>query len=357
MDLQFNIETIIENSTKWSNDVYKNNLLNKIQLYFNETEQKIFVAYLYSYIDECDYTHTIDFNNIWRWLGFRHKSRALSLLSDKFIYDLDFHVYQEEGQEEIIMLNLETFKYFSLYASKKKSIDVRIFFINVEEIVCEYLQEKYRQLKNNINNSTIHNKEPVNKKQETPTNNTFIKNLDDLLPILHTKKHALIRNLNKNYKENKHYIVKNHIKTNHTNGHGGHNKINYLLTEKTYELFKNSYNLRNKYIVQMSDNITYVNAITMCIENQTIGFIENSLKGKTEMRRQFMFGKYKVDLYFPSYHLIVECDEYGHKDRNPQYEEEREKYLISLGNTMIRYNPNEENFDISNVLQKIHKII
>jgi very-short-patch-repair endonuclease len=47
----------------------------------------------------------------------------------------------------------------------------------------------------------------------------------------------------------------------------------------------------------------------MCIENSTIGFIENSFQGLVDMKRQQKFDKYRVDLYFPAYKLIFECDE------------------------------------------------
>jgi very-short-patch-repair endonuclease len=33
----------------------------------------------------------------------------------------------------------------------------------------------------------------------------------------------------------------------------------------------------------------------------------------------------------------------------------REEYIRSLGNKIIRYNPNEQNFDLSNVLREINK--
>jgi very-short-patch-repair endonuclease len=29
-----------------------------------------------------------------------------------------------------------------------------------------------------------------------------------------------------------------------------------------------------------------------------------------------MIGKYKVDLYFIDYNLVIECDEYNHEDRD-----------------------------------------
>ena len=135
-------------------------------------------------------------------------------------------------------------------------------------------------------------------------------------------------------------------------------KLNtYMLTEEAFELFKSSYNLRNRYIVELNDKIKCINNYAMCIENQTIGFIENSFKGVLNCKRQYKFDKYRVDLYFIDYKLIVECDEHGHADRNQIKEKGREDYLISLGNKIIRYNPNEELFDLSMVLREIHKVI
>lgn len=106
----------------------------------------------------------------------------------------------------------------------------------------------------------------------------------------------------------------------------------------------------------MSDTVKQIN-LCMCIENQTIGFIENSFKDIFNMKRQFAIGKYRVDLYFIDYKLVVECDEYNHDDRDQIQETVREEYLLSLGNKIIRYNPNKKDFDLSNVLREINTII
>ena len=106
--------------------------------------------------------------------------------------------------------------------------------------------------------------------------NEFTRNLDELLYLSGTKNN-MVRHLRKNYRENIHYInyivEKDNLKN--TQQNGGQNKIVFMLTESVYELLKNSYNLRNRYIVDISDKVKYVN-IGMCIENQTIGFIENA---------------------------------------------------------------------------------
>jgi len=180
----------------------------------------------------------------------------------------------------------------------------------------------------------------------------FVKDLDDLLHIAGRRAH-LTTHLQKNYKENVHYIKQN---TYDKHKHGGQNKIIYLLTENAFELLKNSYNLRNRYIVDISDTVKSIN-IGMCVENQTIGFIENSFKGIIECKRQYIIGNYRIDLYFPTYKLAIECDENNHDDRDAEKEKEREDYIVSLGNKVIRYNPNVPTFDLSNVLREINYII
>ena len=185
----------------------------------------------------------------------------------------------------------------------------------------------------------------------------FNKNLDELIP-LYGKKFNITRHLKKNYRENIHYITEKDNLTNidKTLGGSGQNKITFKLTESAFEILKNSFNLRNRYIVNISDNVKCIN-IGMCIENQTIGFIENTYSNMLNVKRQYTIGKYHVDLYFIDYKLVIECDENGHNDRDSDKEKIREDYIVSLGNKIIRYNPNTQSFDLSNVLREITAIL
>jgi len=183
----------------------------------------------------------------------------------------------------------------------------------------------------------------------------FTRNLDELLH-LSTQKVNLVKYLKKNYKENIHYIIQKN-KNNNNHKRGGKNKINYLFSETAFELLKNSFNLRNRYLVDINENVKQVNSIGMCIENQTIGFIENSYSNILNVKRQYSFEKYRVDLYFVDYKLVIECDENNHSDRDQIQEKIRENYIISLGNKIIRFNPNEKMFDLSNVLKEINSIL
>ena len=183
----------------------------------------------------------------------------------------------------------------------------------------------------------------------------FTRDLDESLSYFQTSKYNIIRHLERNYRENIHYI-KNPLKTigNDKKQHGGHNRIVYMLTEEAFELFKNSFNFRNKYIVTAAEN-TEVVKFPMCIEGQTIGFIENTYRGLRAMSRQFQIGPYRADLCFTDDFIVVECDEYGHHDRHAAEEMAREDFIKNQGYTIIRYNPNEQRFDLSDVLNRINR--
>jgi very-short-patch-repair endonuclease len=177
--------------------------------------------------------------------------------------------------------------------------------------------------------------------------------LEELIPLFTSQKIRIVEFLKYNFKENIHYIInKNNFKI---KKNGGNNKIDYILSEDTFELVKNTFNLKHRYITKIGDS-RHLNII-MSLENQTIGFIENSFKDILKLKRQHAFDKYKVDLYFRKYKLVVECDENNHIDRNSYYEKERERHILSLGNTIIRFDPNDKLFDLSLVLREINKIL
>ena len=63
------------------------------------------------------------------------------------------------------------------------------------------------------------------------------------------------------------------------------------------------------------------------------------------MIHQFAVGKYWIDLYFPRYKLAIECDEFGHRDRDIGYEVERQKHIGKLLNcTFVRFNTDAKDF-------------
>ena len=72
-------------------------------------------------------------------------------------------------------------------------------------------------------------------------------------------------------------------------------------------------------------------------ENKIYQILKNVFSGIADVKRQVSCGNYHIDYVINN--CAIECDEYGHKDRNMDYEENREKYIKSQGYKVIRYNP------------------
>ena len=67
---------------------------------------------------------------------------------------------------------------------------------------------------------------------------------------------------------------------------------------------------------------------------------------------------YKIDIHFHEYKLAIEVDELGHNGKNIGYQIQRQKAIEKeLGCVFIRINPDEENFNISKVINEIHRHI
>jgi very-short-patch-repair endonuclease len=95
----------------------------------------------------------------------------------------------------------------------------------------------------------------------------------------------------------------------------------------------------------------------MSLEMQTIGFIVKCFKDVLDMKQQQYICGYRVDLLIRQQNIIVECDENGHNDRDRLYEAAREYCLKKQGYTIIRFNPNEPDFCLADVINKISNIV
>ena len=161
----FDIVSLIEQNpiTKLSGD-YHNKLITKIKETFNDTQQQMFVASFYCYLNchkKNDYI--IDLDNVWKWLGFSQKVRAKELLEKHFKIDIDYQkslslagkqtTHIKGGKnKETFMLNIETFKKFCLKAGTKKADEVHEYYIKLEETLHEIIQEESNEIKLQLEN-------------------------------------------------------------------------------------------------------------------------------------------------------------------------------------------------------------
>lgn len=170
MDASLNIIDLIENNpiTRLSN-TYNGKLLTKIQEGFTDFEQQLFVSSFYCYLN-CDTKKdfVIDLDNIWKWLGFNQKYNAKYLLEKQFTIDKDYKLMSMSDEKtndmfapeasvakkgrgghnkETIMMTVKTFKSFCLKAGTKKADEIHEYYLKMEEIIHQVVQEESDELK------------------------------------------------------------------------------------------------------------------------------------------------------------------------------------------------------------------
>jgi hypothetical protein len=158
-----NVVSLIENTniTKLSG-TYNNKLLKRIKDHFTESQQQLFVTSFYCYLNYHQTTDfVIDLDNVWEWLGFNQKYGAKRVLERHFNIDTDYkNLLPRSGEQdgnnhgghnkEVIMLNIKTFKLFCIKAGTQKANELHEYFIKLEEILHEVIQEESDELKKQL---------------------------------------------------------------------------------------------------------------------------------------------------------------------------------------------------------------
>ena len=171
-----NIVELIENNpiTRLSG-TYQNKLLTKIKNNFTDTEQQLFVASFYCFLNYNQRNDfVIDLDNIWKWIGFSTKQKAKNLLEKNFVINNDYKNMTNQQvtlklfihgghNKEIFMLTIRTFKLFCLKAGTEKAAQIHEYYIKMEETLQEVIQEESDELKLQLENK---DKELENKDKE-----------------------------------------------------------------------------------------------------------------------------------------------------------------------------------------------
>ena len=115
------VNLIEKNPISKLSGTYNSKFLAKIKEEFTESQQQLFIASFYCYINHNKNTDfVINLDNIWEWLGFNKKSNAKRALEKHFVLDTDYkssflnpEERTKEGRggnnKEIISLNIKTF--------------------------------------------------------------------------------------------------------------------------------------------------------------------------------------------------------------------------------------------------------
>lgn len=136
---------------------------------------------------------------------------------------------------------------------------------------------------------------------------------------------------------------------------GGKQSMCFITYSGLYRLLTKS---RKPHVIDFSNklNIDISSKIYTCIEADTIKCIIEAFSNE-EMIHQYKIAPYIVDLYFPKYKLIIECDETHHK-YEIKNDKERENYIKeNIDCTFIRYDPYSKDFNIFKVINIIYTSI
>lgn len=164
---KLNIVNLIEKDPKIRLSLeYKSKFINKIIEQFTDHQQQLFVASFYCYLycsSKKDFI--IDLNNIWKWIGFSRKDHAKRLLEKYFIDNIDYQILlphlgeqknklkdEERGgyNKEQIMMTTNTFKKLCLKANTKKADEIHDYYIKLEELLHETINEETDELRNQL---------------------------------------------------------------------------------------------------------------------------------------------------------------------------------------------------------------
>ena len=174
------------------NETYNIKLLEKIKTNFTEYEQQLFLTSFYCYLNYNKKTDfVIDLDNIWEWVGFSQKVNAKRLLEKHFTLNKDYKLSLLQSAEqtihikgghnkEIIMLNIDTFKKFCMKAGTKKADEIHDYYLKLEEIIQEILEEQNTELQQQLENEK-EEKEKLSEELDTIKSNKttlYIYNID-----------------------------------------------------------------------------------------------------------------------------------------------------------------------------------
>ena len=167
------VNLIEKNPITKLNNVYNNKLLTKIKKNFTETEQQLFISSFYCYLNYNQTTDfVIDLDNVWKWLGFAQKVKAKVLLEKNFTIDIDYkNLLSQLGKQnndnkkhgghnkETFILTVKTFKLLCIKADTVKANEIHEYFIKLEEILHETIEEESNELKLQLDKKNIENNE------------------------------------------------------------------------------------------------------------------------------------------------------------------------------------------------------
>ena len=150
------VELIEQNPITKLSKNYQGKFIQKIQENFTDLQQKLIVASFICYLNYNSKTDfVIEFDSIWKWLGYSRKEHCKVVLEKHFTQDIDYKIGFTEvagklkdgvnvggRPKEKILMNINTFKKLCLKSDTKKADEIHDYFIKLEELTLETITEE-----------------------------------------------------------------------------------------------------------------------------------------------------------------------------------------------------------------------
>lgn len=196
-------ERKIENKSTNLTNEFQTKLLSKIQELFTNEQQQLFVASFYGYLNyNSKNDFVINLDEVWKWCGFSRKDPAKRVVEKYFTENVDYKIiFLQSGENKIaekaapqvggaafstcnlggaglnketVLMTINTFKKFCLKAGTKKADEIHDYYIKLEELMHETLQEESEQLKKQLQEKEVELLKYKEKKYEEIEKNAHI---------------------------------------------------------------------------------------------------------------------------------------------------------------------------------------
>ena len=165
--MEFNIVKLIDSNelTEFSKG-YQTKLINKLKENFNETEQRFFFAHFYGYTKYKNNEFVVSTRDVWKWLGFSREDECKKCVKKNFKENEDYvieksapsverallneKVQNSRQNKQYITLTTKCFKKLCMKAKTKKSDEIHEYYIKLQDIMYELLEEEYKLSKKQL---------------------------------------------------------------------------------------------------------------------------------------------------------------------------------------------------------------
>ena len=154
---------------------YQSKLLTKIKNSFTDDQQQLFVTSFYCYLNYSKTDFVISLESVWKWCGFARIDPAKRVIEKNFVLDIDYKILFHQPVENLkggrpkedVLMTVNTFKRLCLKASTKKADQIHSYYIRLEELLHDTMDEESNELRLQLQEKDIELQQKDNQLKKT----------------------------------------------------------------------------------------------------------------------------------------------------------------------------------------------